>query len=77
MELHGGPFIRWRRSLDDLEVLQRADGETLAVLPQDADFMGKARSHHYALSSYLFELGRLAEILDSTTTLLDQITAQN
>jgi hypothetical protein len=76
MELHGGPFIRWRRSLDDLEVLQRADGEALIAMRQDADFMGKARSHQYALSGYLFELRRLAEILDSTSALLDEITAQ-
>ena len=75
-ELHGGPFIRWRRSLDDLEVLQRADGETLVDLQRDANFMGKARSHQYALGAYLFDLRKLEETLDSTVQLLDQITTQ-
>jgi len=77
MEKFGGPFIRWRRSLDDLEVLQRPDGEVLAVLRQDADFMGKARMHQYTLSGYLLELRRLAENLDSTLALLDKIIARN
>jgi hypothetical protein len=74
MERHGGPFIRWRRSMNDLEVLQRADGETMANLRRDVDFMGTARSHQYALSAYLFQLRRLAETLDSIVTMLDQIT---
>jgi hypothetical protein len=77
MEIYGGPFIRWRRSLDDLEVLQRPDGETLAVLRQDADFMGKARMHQYTLSGYLLELRRLDENLDAMLTLLDELIAQN
>jgi hypothetical protein len=77
MEEHGGPFIRWRRSVDDLEVLQRADGEVLAVLRQDAVFMGKARMHQYTLSGYLLELRRLDESLDSTLALLDQVIAQH
>lgn len=73
MERHGGPFIRWRRSMNDLEVLQRADGETMANLRQDVDFMGAARSHQYALSAYLYLLQRLAETLDSIVALLDQV----
>jgi len=77
MEKYGGPFIRWRRSLDDLEVLQRANGEILAILRQDADFMGKARMHQYTLSGYLLELRRLDEHLDSTLALLDQLIAEN
>ncbi len=76
MEIYGGPFIRWRRSLDDLEVLQRPDGEVLAVLRQDADFMGKARMHQYTLSGYLLELRRLDENLDSMLALLDKVIAQ-
>jgi hypothetical protein len=74
MERHGGPFDRWRRSLDDLDVLPRADGETMASLRRDVDFMGTARSHQYALRVYLFELNYLAETLDSIVTMLDQIT---
>ena len=77
MEKFGGPFIRWRRSLDDLEVLQRPDGEVLAVLRQDADFMGKARMHQYTLSGYLLELRRLDENLDATLALLDEVIARN
>ena len=77
MEKYGGPFIRWRRSLDDLEVLQRPDGEVLAVLRQDADFMGKARMHQYTLSGYLLDLRRLDENLDSTLALLDKVIARN
>ena len=76
MEIYGGPFIRWRRSLDDLEVLQRANGEVLAVLRQDADFMGKARMHQYTLSGYLLELRRVDENLDSTLAFLDHEIAQ-
>jgi hypothetical protein len=76
MEIHGGPFMRWRRSSDDLEVLPRADGETLANLRRDADFMGTARSHQYALAIYLRELGQLAETLDLMVASLDQSTAQ-
>ena len=77
MESHGGPFIRWRRSPDDLKVLQMADGEDLADLRRNADFMGNARSHQYALSVYYFSLRELAETLDSTVALLDQITSQH
>ena len=79
MEKYGGPFIRWQRSVDDLEVLQRANGDTLAVLRQDADFMGKARMHQYTLSGYLLELRRLDENLDSTLAALEQTisTSQN
>ena len=76
MQKHGGPFFRWRRSLDGLNVLPRASGETLANLRQDKDFMGTARSHQYALSIYLTELHKLAKTLDSTVELLHQITAQ-
>lgn len=72
-EQYGGPFIRWRRSLDDLEVLQRADGEILAKLRQDAAFMGVARMHQYTLSGYLLELRRLDKNLDSTLALLNQL----
>ena len=77
MEMHGGPFIRWRRSLDGLEVLQRPDGEVLATLRQDADFMGKARMHQYTLSGYLLELRRLDENLESLLTLLEEVIAQH
>lgn len=76
MEPYGGPFIRWRRSLDDLEVLQRADGAVLMLLRKDADFMGKARMHQYTLSGYLLELRLLDENLDSTLTFLDQEIAR-
>lgn len=76
MEPYGGPFIRWRRSLDDLEVLQRADGAVLVLLRQDVDFMGKARMHQYTLSGYLLELRRLDKNLDSTLTFLDNEIAQ-
>ena len=74
MERHGGPFDRWRRGLDDLEVLQEAAGETMVNLQQDVDFMGTARSHQYALAIYLGELHKLAENLDSIVTLLNQNT---
>jgi len=77
MESHGGPFMRWRRNPDDLSVLPKADGEDLADLRRDADFMGNARSHQYALAVYYYELRRLAETLDSTVALLDQVTAQH
>jgi hypothetical protein len=77
MQIHGGPFLRWRRSLDDLEVLQRADGETLAALRQDEVFMGAARSHQYALVVYLGALVNLAESLDRIAELLTQITARD
>ena len=77
MEMHGGPFIRWRRSLDGLEVLQRPDGDILATLRQDADFMGKARMHQYTLSGYLLELRRLDENLESILALLEDIIAQH
>ena len=77
MEIYGGPFIRWRQSLDGLEVLQRPDGEVLAVLRQDADFMGKARMHQYTLSGYLLELRRLDENLESMLALLDKLIARN
>ena len=74
MERHGGPFARWRRRPDDLEILQWADGETMANLQRDAEFMGTARSHQYALNVYLWELSWLAKTLDSTITMIDQIT---
>jgi len=74
MERHGGPFTRWRRGQDDLAVLQSADGETLANLRRDEDFMGTTRSHQYALYIYLRELHRLAETLDSIVALLEQTT---
>ncbi len=74
MERHGGPFFRWRRGLDDLEVLQEAAGETMVNLQRDVDFMGTARSHQYALAVYLGELHKLTENLDSIVTLLNQNT---
>jgi len=77
MEIHGGPFIRWRRSVDDLELLQRPNGEVLAALRQDAEFMGKARMHQYTLSGYLLELRRLDENLESTLALLEEVIAQH
>ncbi len=76
MQKHGGPFFRWARSLDNLQLLPRASGETLANLRQDEDFMGTARAHQYALSVYFVQLHQLAESLDSTVESLDQITAQ-
>ena len=77
MESHGGPFRRWRYSSDDLSILPMADGKDLADLRRDADFMGNARSHQYALAVYIYSLRELAETLDSTVALLDQITAQH
>ena len=77
MESHGGPFRRWRRSSDDLSILPMPDGEDLADLRRDTDFMGNARSHQYALAVYYNELLKLAETLDSTVALLDQVTAQH
>ena len=77
MESHGGPFMRWRRDADDLSILPIADGEDLANMQRDADFMGNARSHQYALDVYYFSLRRLAETLDSTVALLDQVTARH
>ena len=77
MESHGGPFRRWRRGLDDRSILPLADGESLADLRRDADFMGNARSHQYALAVYYYELRKLAETLDSTVEMLDQVTAQH
>jgi hypothetical protein len=76
MEKHGGPFNRWRRGPDDIEILQRADGETLANMQRDVDFMGTARSHQYALVVYLGELRQLAKTIDTTVVSLDQIIAQ-
>lgn len=76
MEKHGGPFLRWSNRPDDFEVLRRADGETLANLRRDADFMGTARSHQFALAAYLVSLRQLAEVLDTTVVSLDQIIAQ-
>ncbi len=75
MEKHGGPFLRWSRRPDDFEVLRRADGETLANLRRDADFMGTARSHQFALAVYLVSLRQLAELLDKTVVSLDQVIA--
>jgi len=74
MERHGGPFARWRQQADQPEVLNQADGETMANLRQDAEFMGTAMSHQYALAVYLYSLLQLAEMLDSITVQLDQIT---
>ena len=76
MEKHGGPFMRWRRSPDDLEVLQRADGETLANMRRDTGLMGTARSHQYALFVYLGELHQLVEIIDTTVASIDRVIAQ-
>jgi hypothetical protein len=73
MERHGGPFVRWKRSMNNFEVLSRADGETMANLRQDADFMGAARSHQYALSAYLYQLHRLAETVDSIVAMLTPV----
>jgi len=77
MERHGGPFIRWRRGIDDFDVLQKADGETMANLRRDVDFMGVTRSHQYALGIYLFQLNYLAGDIDSILTLLDQVTTDH
>lgn len=77
MQAHGGPFYRWQRSLDDLEVLPRPDGETLANLRRDEDFMGTARAHQYALAVYIGALWKLAEVLDSIVELLDEITTED
>jgi hypothetical protein len=76
MEKHGGPFLRWSRRPDDFEILRIADGETLANLRRDADFMGTARAHQFALAMYLMVLRQLAEVLDTTVVSLDQIIAQ-
>ena len=76
MQVHGGPFFRWSRSLDGLEILQRADGATLMNLRRDEDFMGTARSHQYALMVYIGALRNLEETLDSTIQSLDQVTTQ-
>jgi hypothetical protein len=75
MQVHGGPFWRWRGSLDEFEVLPRADGRALASLRQDDEFMGTARSHQYALAVYLASLRGLAETLDATVGSLDEIIA--
>ena len=76
MERHGGPFMRWRRSPDGLEILPKANGEHLANMRQDASFMGSARSHQYALSVYLNALRGLAETIDDMVASLDKIIAQ-
>jgi hypothetical protein len=76
MQVHGGPFMRWSRSLDGLDILRAADGDTLANLRRDLDFMGTARSHQYALAVYLGALRGLAKTLDTTVESLEQITAQ-
>jgi hypothetical protein len=77
MEMHGGPFFQWSRHVDSPAVLPTANGEILAALRLDADFMGKARSHQYVLSGYLWELRSLAEILDSMLALLDENAVQH
>jgi hypothetical protein len=74
MEPHGGPFARWRRRADDPGGLDWADGETISNLRRDAEFMGTAMSHQYALVIYLASLYQLADTLDSIVALLDQIT---
>ena len=74
MERHGGPFARWRRRADEPEDLNTADGEAMANMRRDAEFMGTAMSHQYALAIYLNSLHQLAETLDSITATLDQIT---
>ena len=76
MQVHGGPFHRWQRGLDDMEVLPRPDGETLANLRRDEDFMGTARAHQYALAVYIGSLRSLAAVLDSIVELLEQITTE-
>ena len=73
MERHGGPIIRWRRSLVELEVLQRADGKTMGNLRRVEDFMGIARSHQQALGAYLLELNNLPETPASIVMMLNQI----
>lgn len=77
MQKHGGPFFRWARSVDDLQILPRATGEALTNLRQDENFMGTARSHQYALSVYFAQLLQLAETINSTVELLDQVIAQH
>ncbi len=75
MERHGGPFARWRRKANDPGVFQWADGETMANLRRDAELMGAAMSHQYALNAYIRQLSKLAENIDSIVTLLDQRAA--
>ena len=72
MEPFGGPFVRWRQGPDDLQILQEADGETMALFQQDMEFMGRARTHQYALNAYVFQLHKLTEDIESIATLLDQ-----
>ena len=72
MEQHGGPFARWQQRVDDPVVLEQVDGETMANMRRDADFMGTTSSHQYALSIYLNSLYKLAATLDSIVTSLDQ-----
>ena len=77
MQPHGGPFLRWRNRLDDLEVLVRPDGEVLADLRQDESFMATTRSHQYALSVYIAALRGLSEVLESIVALLDEDTSES
>lgn len=72
MEQHGGPFARWDQRVDAPNVLRQVDGETMASMRRDADFMGTTVSHQYALSVYLNSLHKLAATLDSIVTSLDQ-----
>jgi len=77
MEQHGGPFARWRQRVDAPKVLGQVDGETMASMRSDADFMGTTVSHQYALNIYLNSLQNLATTLDSIVTSLDQaVTAR-
>jgi hypothetical protein len=77
MERHGGPFARWRQRTDNPDVLQRIDGETMASMRRDANFMGTSMSHQYALHIYLTSLYGLAETLDSILTSLEQVTSRD
>jgi len=72
MEQHGGPFARWHQRVDAPKVLRQVDGETMASMRSNADFMGTTVSHQYALSIYLNSLHKLAATLDSIVTSLDQ-----
>jgi hypothetical protein len=77
MERHGGPFSRWLQRADQPDVLNEADGDTMASLWRDAEFMGTAMSHQYALAIYLHSLRQLADTLDSISVMLEQITTSH
>lgn len=80
MEPLGGPyFIRFFVQLGSpaSDMFPHADESIMAELRRDALFVGKARSHQYAISFYLVELYQLAKILDDTIDLIDQNIRQD